>query len=208
MIEIALSTATQRRPFLPFLPLTVSQRRRYSLDDAAPTSCDRRRHAEPDPNAGGARFPRPINPSKRSVTVVSGLSKTDARTPQIPIDRSGETEPLPARDFVPWRFSDAGRQSAWMASTFRRPRNLHKSGHSHHNRKRVHGGSRSPPKPVTLVSRLRQEFWVRPATAATKIAPSTQPRMARPAARPANTRRCSHVRPKRSGLSKKSSIPC
>jgi hypothetical protein len=55
MIEIALSTATQRRPFLPFLPLTVSQRRRYSLDDAAPTSCDRRRHAEPDPNADGAR---------------------------------------------------------------------------------------------------------------------------------------------------------
>jgi hypothetical protein len=54
------------------------------------------------------------------------------------------------------------------------------------------------------VSRLRQEFWVRPATAATKIAPSTQPRMARPAARPANTRRCNRVRPKRSGLSKKS----
>ena len=26
MIEIALSTATQRRPFLPFLPLTVCQR--------------------------------------------------------------------------------------------------------------------------------------------------------------------------------------
>jgi hypothetical protein len=35
MIEIALSTPTQRRPFLPFLPLTVSQRRRRSLDDAA-----------------------------------------------------------------------------------------------------------------------------------------------------------------------------
>jgi len=32
MIEIALSTATQRRPFLPFLLLTVSQRRRRSLD--------------------------------------------------------------------------------------------------------------------------------------------------------------------------------
>ena len=70
MIEIALSTATQRRPFLPFLPLTVSQRRRRSLDEAAPTSCDRRRHAEPDPNAGGARSPRPINPSKCSASVV------------------------------------------------------------------------------------------------------------------------------------------
>ena len=31
MIEIALSTATQRRPFLPFLPLTVRQRRWRSL---------------------------------------------------------------------------------------------------------------------------------------------------------------------------------
>jgi hypothetical protein len=38
MIEIALSTATQRRPFLP---LTVSQPRRRLLYDAVPTSCDR-----------------------------------------------------------------------------------------------------------------------------------------------------------------------
>jgi hypothetical protein len=28
--------------------------------------------------------------------------------------RSGKTEDLPARDFVPWRFSDACRGSAWM----------------------------------------------------------------------------------------------
>ncbi len=55
MIEIASSTATQRCPFLPFLPLTVRQRRWRSLDDAAPTSCERRCHAEPDPNADGAR---------------------------------------------------------------------------------------------------------------------------------------------------------
>jgi len=40
MIEIALSTATQRRLFLPFLPLTVSQRRRRSLDNATPMSCE------------------------------------------------------------------------------------------------------------------------------------------------------------------------
>jgi hypothetical protein len=26
------------------------------------------------------------------------------------------------RDFVPWRFSDAGRTSAWIGSTFRRPK--------------------------------------------------------------------------------------
>jgi len=49
---------------LPFLPLTVSQRRPRSVDNAAPTPCDRRRHVEPGPNAGGARLPRPINPSK------------------------------------------------------------------------------------------------------------------------------------------------
>ena len=39
----------------------------------------------------------------------SYLSKPDDRTPQIPIDRSGDTEPFSARDFVPWRFSDAFR---------------------------------------------------------------------------------------------------
>jgi hypothetical protein len=70
MIDIASSTATQRRPFLPFLPLTVRQRRWRSLDDAAPTSCERRRHAEPDPNADGARSPRSINPSKGGASVV------------------------------------------------------------------------------------------------------------------------------------------
>jgi hypothetical protein len=70
MIEMALPTAPQRRPFLPFFPLTVRQRRRRSFDDAAPTSCDRRRHAEPDPNAAGARSLRPINPSNCSASVV------------------------------------------------------------------------------------------------------------------------------------------
>lgn len=70
MIELALSPAMRRHPFLPFLPLTVSPRRRRSLDAAALTSCDGRRHAEPDPNAGGARPPRPINPPKRSASVV------------------------------------------------------------------------------------------------------------------------------------------
>jgi hypothetical protein len=70
MIEIALPTATQRRPFLPFLSLTVRQRRQRSFDDPAPTSCDRRHHAEPDPNAGGASSLRPINPSNCSASVV------------------------------------------------------------------------------------------------------------------------------------------
>ena len=77
MIEIALSTATQRRPFLP---LTVCQCRRRSLDDAAPTSYVRPRHAEPDPNAGSARSPRPINPSNCIASVVpTSRKKTPAR---------------------------------------------------------------------------------------------------------------------------------
>src|SRR5260370_38337418 len=49
MIELKLSTTTQRRPFLPFLPLTVSQRRRLWLAEPAPTSCNRRRRPEPIP---------------------------------------------------------------------------------------------------------------------------------------------------------------
>ena len=51
------------------------------------------------------------------------LSKTDARTPQIPIDRVGETEPLPARDFVPWRFSDASweREDGFVMQASEKP---------------------------------------------------------------------------------------
>jgi len=70
MIEIASPTATQRRPFLQFFSLTVRQPRRRSFDDAAPTPCERRRHAEPDPNAGGARSLQPINSSDCNASVV------------------------------------------------------------------------------------------------------------------------------------------
>ncbi len=88
MIEIPLSTATQRRPFLPFLPLIVSQRRRRSL-------------------------PSSNQPSKSIVSVVPTSRKlTLARLNSL--DRSAETEPLPACDFVPWRFSHACRGSAWI----------------------------------------------------------------------------------------------
>ena len=59
-----------------------------------------------------AHAPSTDQPVKVQCGRNSYLSKTDARTPQIPIDRSGETESLPARDFVPWRFSDACRESA------------------------------------------------------------------------------------------------
>ena len=114
MIQMTLSTATQHPAFLPFWPLTVRQCRRRSPDDLAPTTGNRRGRAEPDPNAGGAPSTRQRVKFQRVRR--SDLSRTDARTPQIPIGRVGETQPLPARDFVPWRFSDACRRSAWMAS--------------------------------------------------------------------------------------------
>src|SRR6266849_5558935 len=89
MIEITLSTTTQRRPVLPFSPPTVNQRRRRSPADAAPTA--------------GKRRPRTL-PSTAQLVKLQGvrrsdLSTTDPHAPQIPIDRVGvaETEPLPAR---------------------------------------------------------------------------------------------------------------
>jgi hypothetical protein len=45
---------------------------------------------------------------------------------QIPITFAAPPPPT-FRDFVPWRFSDAGRHGPWMASSCRRPRNLHNS---------------------------------------------------------------------------------
>ncbi|HEY2884527.1 MAG TPA: alcohol dehydrogenase catalytic domain-containing protein, partial [Rhizomicrobium sp.] len=47
----------------------------------------------------------------------------------IPIEPAAP--PLPTkRDFVPWRFSDACRRRTWMATSCRRPRNLHSNLHS------------------------------------------------------------------------------
>jgi hypothetical protein len=53
----------------------------------------------------------------------SDLSKTDARTPQIPIDSVGKTKPLPTRDFVPWRFSDASweREDGFVMQASEKP---------------------------------------------------------------------------------------
>ena len=69
MIEIALSTATQRRPFLPFLPLIVSQRRRRSLDDTTPTfaTAPATLNLIPMPTA---HAPSTDQPSKSIVSVV------------------------------------------------------------------------------------------------------------------------------------------
>ena len=45
------------------------------------------------------------------------------------------------------------------------------AGHSQHQET----ARRQAAKPVTLDSRARQELWVRPETAVTRIAPSTKP---------------------------------
>src|SRR6516164_9775736 len=45
---------------------------------------------------------------------------------QIPIVAAPPT--IPHRDFVPWRFSDAGRRSAWLASWVPASENLRKEG--------------------------------------------------------------------------------
>jgi hypothetical protein len=50
--------------------------------------CDRRRHAEPGPNAGGTRSPRPINPSKCGLPVVSTSRKATLALLKSPLDPS------------------------------------------------------------------------------------------------------------------------
>ena len=41
---------------------------------------------------------------------------------QIPIAERAARPTAPSRDFVPWRFSDAGHRSAWLAHRCRRPK--------------------------------------------------------------------------------------
>jgi hypothetical protein len=61
----------------------------------------------------------------QQVNSLDGLQSPQASPRgQIPI-ASAASPPPTSRDFVPWRFSDAGRHSPWMTSSCRRPRNLH-----------------------------------------------------------------------------------
>ena len=112
MIEIASSTATQRRPFLPFLPLTVRQRRWRSLDDAAPTSLAivvATPNLIPMPAAHA-----PLDRSTRQIAVRPSFQPLENRRSLASNPHRSQRrdrEPLPARDFVPWRFSDACRGS-------------------------------------------------------------------------------------------------
>jgi hypothetical protein len=72
MIEIALSPAMQRRRSFP---LIVRQRRGRSFDGAPPTPHHQRQHMEPHCDAGRIRANHPINPSRRSGSMVSASRK-------------------------------------------------------------------------------------------------------------------------------------
>src|SRR3989440_6110314 len=68
--------------------------------------------------------PTPCCPSLPPNPVPPAHHPSDACCGQIPIEPAAP--PLPTkRDFVPWRFSDACRRRTWMATSCRRPRNLH-----------------------------------------------------------------------------------
>ena len=58
------------------------------------------------------------------------ISPRSRRPASIPIEPAAPPRPT-SRDFVPWRFSDAGLQCAWPVRHGRRPRNLHTSGLRH-----------------------------------------------------------------------------
>ena len=56
----------------------------------------------------------PLNRSPRQIAVRPLFLHLENRRSHSSNPHRRETEPLPARDFVPWRFSDACRGSGWM----------------------------------------------------------------------------------------------
>src|SRR5438046_2071721 len=54
-------------------------------------------------------------------------ASNEVYTPPVAVEipHAGHSDRPCTRDFVPWRFSDACRPSAWTYSSSRRPRNLH-----------------------------------------------------------------------------------
>ena len=68
--------------------------------------------------------------SRKSDRIRRLTSTSSTLTPRLNPHSSSLHRLCPtSRDFVPWRFSDAGRISAWRVTSCRRPRNLHISGH-------------------------------------------------------------------------------
>ena len=88
-------------------------------------------NSQPGPPPILSHTVQPANPPLRAHQSLCG--KPIAATPSAPTSSSltprpnphsarGTASALTARDFVPWRFSDAGRMSAWRASSCRRPK--------------------------------------------------------------------------------------
>src|SRR5216684_1743753 len=58
-----------------------------------------------------------------SNTPFEKLPGTQINVPRLNLHSARGTTGAPlSRDFVPWRFSDAGRRSAWIASSCRHPK--------------------------------------------------------------------------------------
>ena len=107
---------------------------------------------------------------------------------QIPI-ASAAPPPPTSRDFVPWRFSDAGRHSAWMASSCRRPRNLHTTRLMHRSNDEAMSSFRQACGLQSPGGYLIAEFWawaLRESPRKTLAASRVQ---ARPTSLPGNERR-------------------
>src|SRR5467141_1850790 len=63
--------------------------------------------------------------SSRARRRAPNLNSSIAPLQLIRADASDRTRlhlPAPSGDFMPWRFSHAGRRSAWMGPSFRRPK--------------------------------------------------------------------------------------
>jgi hypothetical protein len=72
-----------------------------------------------------------------------GIPGSSVRAPWRLSDNRHRRRTTHLRDFVPWRFSDAGRISVWRPACLPASENLHKSGHSRNELRK----KESPPTP-------------------------------------------------------------
>jgi hypothetical protein len=115
---------------MPFRPALAWQRHRLRW----PARLARRRTANPvaqpvEPcSASFTPPPAPIFCRQATAATASAKPSRTARRGQIPI--ATRTAGCPThRDFVPWRFSDAGRQSEGIVMSRPASENLHRSRH-------------------------------------------------------------------------------
>jgi hypothetical protein len=107
MSASALSATTQRHPLSQ---LTATPRQRCSPHHAVPVSRHRCCHAKPDPVASCACSPPRINSQNHRSFIVAVSQRRTPLRPKSPW-RAAAKPSHPDHDFVPWRLSDASRQS-------------------------------------------------------------------------------------------------